>query len=109
MPKCEKTNECEVILSWRKDDETIRTPIRLLPENYIAFDMYRKIKRVSGNDFMEKKTTKGTMTIVLPKITQMYDVLDRYAPDDFDDSEIERLINKIMIIHVKTVNNALSG
>ena len=71
--------------------------------------MYRKIKRVSGNDFLEKKTNKGTMTIPVPKITKMYDVLDRYAPEDFDDSDIERLINKIMVIHVKTVNNTLSG
>lgn len=79
-----------------------------MPANYIAFDMYRKIKRLSGNDHIVKQTSKGQMTLMLPRITHLYEILDRYLPD-ISDYEQERLITKINIIHVKNINNILNG
>ncbi len=79
-----------------------------MPANYVAFDMYRKIKRLSGNDYVSRQTSKGNATLMIPRITKLYDVLDRYLPD-LSDYEQERLITKINIIHVKNVNNTFSG
>ena len=111
MPLCDSTDglKCERIKSWKDGDGKIhRNPIKLLPENYLAIEIYDKIASLSSTEEYVINKGKNKMTVWFNNMSAMEMVLSIYK-NDLEDIDIHSMMDKLGIIHNIKLKAALQG
>lgn len=108
-PLCDRTSnqKCELIPSWQDSDGKIRhDPIHLMPENYLAVEIYELIASLSPLRPIQKRKGKDIFTVYHHDMSAMASVLAAYH---LAGDEKQIVLKKIAMMYNISLREKMAG
>ena len=110
LPLCDTTNgtRCERIRSWHDGTNEHKEPLRLLPGNYLAMEIYTLVAKLSDHDVFKKNRKDKMYSVSHHTLSALGVVLSTHA-SELEEAEVNLLLKKIGIIHQIKLREHLAG